>query len=300
MNHLKRLTRRPRWAGVSARLNWPRIASTAPATGKRASGGGSARPISEIKMTPGTRGWSTGPAAGRGQLVCAAALACLRAAAHVVRLRLGTMTVPRRSRGRAVPRRHRRPGPSRSCTSPQAGDEGGDRPGQRFGRVEGYHGPMQRLPAPPMPTVRLKPRLSPPDRGDPAPGDDASAGRSSTTDPTAPGSRWRCCCDRATPGRTPRRAHRGAARGAASAARARPGNRPDVRCWSAPTRLAARTSTGAMSVIDWLGCLPKLFRIAPMRRALDQGRSPPTWPGAIGWFSSRTTAGGLDRVGRRR
>ena len=37
--------------------------------------------------------------------------------------------------------------------------EGGS---ERFGRVEGYGGQVQRLPAPPMPTVRLKPRLAPP------------------------------------------------------------------------------------------------------------------------------------------
>jgi redox-sensitive bicupin YhaK (pirin superfamily) len=39
---------------------------------------------------------------------------------------------------------------------------------ERFGRVEGYRGPVQHLPAPPMPTVRLKPRLSPPGGGDPS------------------------------------------------------------------------------------------------------------------------------------
>lgn len=38
----------------------------------------------------------------------------------------------------------------------------------RFGRVEGYHGQVQRLPAPPMPTVRLRARLSPPGSGDPS------------------------------------------------------------------------------------------------------------------------------------
>jgi redox-sensitive bicupin YhaK (pirin superfamily) len=32
---------------------------------------------------------------------------------------------------------------------------------ERFGRVEGYCDQVQRLPAPPMPTVRIKPRLSP-------------------------------------------------------------------------------------------------------------------------------------------
>jgi redox-sensitive bicupin YhaK (pirin superfamily) len=36
----------------------------------------------------------------------------------------------------------------------------------RFGRVEGYLGPVQRLPAPPMPSVRLRPRLAPPGPGD--------------------------------------------------------------------------------------------------------------------------------------
>ena len=41
----------------------------------------------------------------------------------------------------------------------------------RFGRVEGYRGQVQRLPAPPMPTVRLKARLAPPGPGTPAPGD---------------------------------------------------------------------------------------------------------------------------------
>ena len=39
---------------------------------------------------------------------------------------------------------------------------------ERFGRVEGYRGQVQRLPAPPMPTVHLKPRLTPPDHGDPS------------------------------------------------------------------------------------------------------------------------------------
>jgi redox-sensitive bicupin YhaK (pirin superfamily) len=39
---------------------------------------------------------------------------------------------------------------------------------ERFGRVEGYRGPVQRLPAPPMPAVRIKPRLSPPGHGDPS------------------------------------------------------------------------------------------------------------------------------------
>ncbi len=39
---------------------------------------------------------------------------------------------------------------------------------ERFGRVEGYRGQVQRLPAPPMPTVRIKPRLSPPAPGDPS------------------------------------------------------------------------------------------------------------------------------------
>ena len=37
---------------------------------------------------------------------------------------------------------------------------------ERFGEVEGYVGPVQRLPAPPMPAIRLKPRLSPPGPGD--------------------------------------------------------------------------------------------------------------------------------------
>ncbi|MEZ0339353.1 pirin family protein [Mycobacterium sp. pV006] len=38
----------------------------------------------------------------------------------------------------------------------------------RFGAVEGYQGQVQRLPAPPMPSVRLKPRMSPPPPGDPS------------------------------------------------------------------------------------------------------------------------------------
>ena len=38
----------------------------------------------------------------------------------------------------------------------------------RFGHVEGYSGQVQRLPAPPMPTVRLRARLSPPGSGDPS------------------------------------------------------------------------------------------------------------------------------------
>ncbi|MGY2005085.1 pirin family protein [Blastococcus sp. SYSU DS1024] len=39
---------------------------------------------------------------------------------------------------------------------------------ERFGRVEGYRGQVDRLPAPPLPTVRLRPRLSPPGSGDPS------------------------------------------------------------------------------------------------------------------------------------
>ncbi|WP_199506398.1 pirin family protein [Geodermatophilus sp. TF02-6] len=38
----------------------------------------------------------------------------------------------------------------------------------RFGRVEGYRGRVARLPAPAMPTVRIRPRLSPPRSGDPS------------------------------------------------------------------------------------------------------------------------------------
>jgi redox-sensitive bicupin YhaK (pirin superfamily) len=38
----------------------------------------------------------------------------------------------------------------------------------RFGNVEGYRGRIPRLPAPPMPNVRLKPRLTPPGPGDPS------------------------------------------------------------------------------------------------------------------------------------
>ena len=39
---------------------------------------------------------------------------------------------------------------------------------ERFGRVEGYDGPTSRIPAPPMPNVRIKPRMSPPGPGDPS------------------------------------------------------------------------------------------------------------------------------------
>jgi hypothetical protein len=38
----------------------------------------------------------------------------------------------------------------------------------RFGQVEGYDGQVQRLAAPPLPTARMKPRLSPPLQGDPS------------------------------------------------------------------------------------------------------------------------------------
>jgi redox-sensitive bicupin YhaK (pirin superfamily) len=38
----------------------------------------------------------------------------------------------------------------------------------RFGSVEGYRGRIPRLPAPPMPSVRLKPRLTPPGPRDPS------------------------------------------------------------------------------------------------------------------------------------
>ena len=39
---------------------------------------------------------------------------------------------------------------------------------ERFGHVQGHIGPVPRLPAPPMPTVRLRPRLTPPGPGDPS------------------------------------------------------------------------------------------------------------------------------------
>ena len=38
----------------------------------------------------------------------------------------------------------------------------------RFGRVEGYTGQLQRLPAPALPNARIKPRLNPPGAGDPS------------------------------------------------------------------------------------------------------------------------------------
>ncbi len=38
----------------------------------------------------------------------------------------------------------------------------------RFGQVEGYRGDVQRLPAPTLPTVRMKPRIAPPAPGDPS------------------------------------------------------------------------------------------------------------------------------------
>jgi redox-sensitive bicupin YhaK (pirin superfamily) len=40
------------------------------------------------------------------------------------------------------------------------------REGDRFGRVDGYGGEPQRLPAPPLPNARIKPRLHPPGPGD--------------------------------------------------------------------------------------------------------------------------------------
>ncbi len=39
-------------------------------------------------------------------------------------------------------------------------------PSERFGQVEGYVGDVRRLPAPPLPGTRLKPRLTPPGAGD--------------------------------------------------------------------------------------------------------------------------------------
>ncbi|MGY1752481.1 pirin family protein [Blastococcus sp. SYSU D01042] len=39
---------------------------------------------------------------------------------------------------------------------------------ERFGQVRGYTGQVQRLPAPPLPTVRLKARSAPPSSGDPS------------------------------------------------------------------------------------------------------------------------------------
>jgi len=38
----------------------------------------------------------------------------------------------------------------------------------RFGRVEGYDGQPQRIPAPTMPNVRIRPRINPPGPGDPS------------------------------------------------------------------------------------------------------------------------------------
>ena len=38
----------------------------------------------------------------------------------------------------------------------------------RFGQVEGYGGQVQRLPAPPLPGVRLKARMAPPAPEDPS------------------------------------------------------------------------------------------------------------------------------------
>ena len=38
----------------------------------------------------------------------------------------------------------------------------------RFGQVEGYGGQVQRLPAPPLPTARLKARMAPPAPEDPS------------------------------------------------------------------------------------------------------------------------------------
>lgn len=38
----------------------------------------------------------------------------------------------------------------------------------RFGHVEGYRGEVERLPAPPLPSVRLKARMAPPGSGDPS------------------------------------------------------------------------------------------------------------------------------------
>lgn len=38
----------------------------------------------------------------------------------------------------------------------------------RFGQVEGYAGPVPRLPAPPLPGVRLRARITPPAPGDPS------------------------------------------------------------------------------------------------------------------------------------
>lgn len=39
---------------------------------------------------------------------------------------------------------------------------------ERFGQVEGYTGRVQRLPAPVLPTVRMRPRIAPPADGDPS------------------------------------------------------------------------------------------------------------------------------------
>ena len=39
---------------------------------------------------------------------------------------------------------------------------------ERFGEVDGYRGAVARLPAPPLPSARLRPRLDPPGHGDPS------------------------------------------------------------------------------------------------------------------------------------
>jgi redox-sensitive bicupin YhaK (pirin superfamily) len=41
-----------------------------------------------------------------------------------------------------------------------------ERESERFGEVSGYSGQLRRIPAPPLPNVRIKPRLSPPGPGD--------------------------------------------------------------------------------------------------------------------------------------
>ena len=108
---------------------------------------------------------STAPQLGRGRV------AYLAAGAAPSRWRTGDRPAASDPARRPAVRggdRHvvelRRPQPTRRSPAPR-GLAGRFR-ALRWGR--GVPGPVQRLPAPPMPTVRLKPRLAPPGHGDPS------------------------------------------------------------------------------------------------------------------------------------
>ena len=156
------------------------------------------RPSARPRPGQDRAGSGAGAGAGRGLPG-----RCRAAARRAGRVRAGGLRPdrlahdrrPGRGRARGAGRDRRRP-----CDRPGAG-VGAGRPartrrrrgrdasaGHRRGRHAGDRA--------------LATRSAPPPRSSAASGS-TRCGRSSTTGRPAPGSRWRCCCGRATPGRTP-------------------------------------------------------------------------------------------------